>query len=99
MSLERRIGELERLIGQPSEEDSADLIRRREEMKASWPRARACNALPRPPFSFWVGFEPTPSACNAPESREDGPARARGPVLGVGCPRGGGALHRRRGSR
>ena len=40
MSLERRIGELERLIGQPSEEDSADLIRRREEMKASWPRAR-----------------------------------------------------------
>ena len=40
-SLEKRIEALERAYGtKPREEDSADLVRRREEMKASWPSAR-----------------------------------------------------------
>jgi len=39
--LERRLEALERAHGtKPREEDSADLARRREEMKASWTRAR-----------------------------------------------------------
>jgi len=40
-SIDRRLQALERAYGtKPREEDSADLVRRREEMKASWTRAR-----------------------------------------------------------
>jgi hypothetical protein len=38
-TLEKRLEALERLLGGAPEEDSEDLKRRREEMKASWPRA------------------------------------------------------------
>ena len=38
-TLEKRLEALERLLGGAPEEDSEDLERRSEEMKASWPRA------------------------------------------------------------
>ena len=38
-SIERRIEALERSLGGTPVEDSEELKRRREEMKASWPRA------------------------------------------------------------
>jgi hypothetical protein len=40
-SIDKRVEDLERAYGtNPREEDSAELVRLREEMKASWPRAR-----------------------------------------------------------